>query len=108
VSTLRDVISGDPVAMRRLHGWLTMAWSVVSLPICIWAFYDPESRWLLPILVFVSFYANTAGHWSSWQSARVEVRQEEIAVAQGTETSTETGEGRTGDGSWGPACPPRG
>jgi hypothetical protein len=96
VKTLRAVAAGDPVAMRRLHGRLTMAWSIVSLPVCIWAFYDPESRWLLPILVFVSFYANTAGHWSSWQSARVEVRQEEIAVAQGAEP---TAAGETDAGS---------
>jgi len=27
--------------------------------------------------VFVSIYANVAGHWSSWQAVKVEVKQEE-------------------------------
>jgi hypothetical protein len=32
----------------------------------------------LPFLVFVSVYANVAGHWSSWQASRIEVKAEEV------------------------------
>jgi len=34
----------------------------------------------IPFLVFVSIYANVAGHWSSWQATKVEVKQEEMEV----------------------------
>lgn len=70
-------VEGDPVWMRKVHGWLTILWFVASLPICIWAFYDPENRWLISVLIFVSFYANTSGHWSSYQACKVEVKQDE-------------------------------
>jgi hypothetical protein len=81
VNTLRALwasIEGDPAFMQKLHARLTVTWLLASIPVCIWAFYDPENRWLVPILIFVSFYANTSGHWSSWQAARVETKQEEI------------------------------
>lgn len=76
-------IQGDPVFMKRLHAWLTWGWLLLGVVASVYAAINPESRWLLPILVFVSFYANFAGHFSSWQAARVEVRQEEIAQEQG-------------------------
>lgn len=62
-----------PVALRRIHGWATLVWLVATAPICIWL------RDSLPFLVFISVYAVVTGHWSSWQAARVEVRQEEAA-----------------------------
>jgi len=34
----------------------------------------------IPFLVGVSIYANIVGHWSSWQAARVEVKQDEVVV----------------------------
>lgn len=33
----------------------------------------------IAFLVFVSIYANVMGHWSSWQAARVEVRQDDAS-----------------------------
>jgi hypothetical protein len=65
-------IEGDPVWMRKAHGWLTIIWFVASFPIMY--FWAENIRFL----VFVSVYAVVTGHWSSWQASRVEVRQEEI------------------------------
>ena len=67
-------IENDPVVMRRIHGWLTIFWLVASVPIILFL------RDSVPALVFISVYANVVGHWSSFQAARVEVRQEEIAA----------------------------
>ena len=59
--------------MRALHGWLTVVWFVAAIPICI---YLNDS---VPFLVFISVYAVVTGHWSSWQAARVEEKQDEAA-----------------------------
>lgn len=61
----------DPVILRRVNGWLTILWLVAALPICLWL---SES---VPFLVFISVYAVVTGHWSAWQAARVEVKQEQ-------------------------------
>jgi len=44
---------------------------VIVIPGVLWWKYS------IPFLVFVSIYANVAGHWSSWQAVKVEVKQEE-------------------------------
>jgi hypothetical protein len=64
---------GDPQTMRMLHGWLTVAWFVAAIPICVYL-YDS-----VPFLVFISVYAVVTGHWSSWQAARVEEKQDVAA-----------------------------
>ena len=68
------------VTQRRVHGWATIGWLVLAVPAVVWW------RNSLPFLVFVSVYANVAGHWSSWQASRVEVKQEEAEVANGCDT----------------------
>jgi len=71
--------------MRQLHGWLTVVWFAASIPICIWL---NDS---VPFLVFISVYAVVTGHWSSWQAARVEEKQDEAAdaVLNGSAASAE-------------------
>jgi len=64
-------IQGDPIFMRKLHGWLTVIWFVAAFPIMI--FWSQS----VVFLVFVSVYAVVTGHWSSWQASRVEVKQDE-------------------------------
>lgn len=71
-----DKFQNDPVFMRKLNGWLALIWLAASLPICIFLASS------VPFLVFVSVYAVVTGHWSTWQSARVEVRQSEDSVAE--------------------------
>lgn len=64
-------IQGDPVFMRRVNGWLTMFW-IAMIPISY------MMGWLNSVVYVsaLSLWALVAGHWSSWQAARVEVGQE--------------------------------
>lgn len=59
--------------MRVLHGWLTIIWFVAAFPIM---YFWSEN---IKFLVFISVYAVVTGHWSSWQAARVEEKQDEAA-----------------------------
>jgi hypothetical protein len=71
-----DRFQNDPIYMRKLNGWLAVIWLAAALPICIFLASS------VPFLVFVSVYAVVTGHWSTWQSARVEVRQEDESVVE--------------------------
>jgi hypothetical protein len=63
-------IQHDPKLMVTLHGYLTLIWLAAS-PFIILFLSDS-----VPFLVFISVYAVVTGHWSSWQAARVEVKQD--------------------------------
>lgn len=71
VRSIWSSIQGDPVFMRRVNGWLTMFW-LVMIPISY------TMHWLSSVVYVsaLSLWALVAGHWSSWQAARVEVAQE--------------------------------
>lgn len=56
------------MTLRRLHAILTIAWLAFAAP-CLMI---PGWRNSVPLLVFISIYANVAGHWSAWQAARAE------------------------------------
>jgi hypothetical protein len=73
-TSLWESIQGDPVFMRRVNGWLTMFW-LVMIPISY------SMGWLSSVTYVsaLSLWALVAGHWSSWQAARVEVAQEREA-----------------------------
>jgi uncharacterized membrane protein len=64
-------VQGDPVFMRRVNGWLTMFW-LVMIPVSY------TMHWLSSVVYVsaLSLWALVAGHWSSWQAARVEVAQD--------------------------------
>ena len=70
-------VEGSPTFMRRLHGWLTVVWFVVSVPVMVW--WSENIRFL----VFISVYAVVTGHWSSYQASRVEEKQDEAASEGG-------------------------
>lgn len=76
VRSLWASVEDDPRAMKRLNGWLAVVWLVAAIPICLLLSSS------VPFLVFISVYAVVTGHWSTWQAARVEVRQEEDADVQ--------------------------
>lgn len=71
VKSLWRSIHGDPVFMRRVNGWLTVFW-LIMIPVSYWM------HWLSSVVYVsaLSLWALVAGHWSSWQAARVEVVQE--------------------------------
>lgn len=67
-------VQGDPKFMRRVNGWFTIFW-ISMIPIAM------IMGWFKSV-VFVSalsLWALVSGHWSAWQAARVEVKQEEEA-----------------------------
>lgn len=66
----------DPVLFRKVNGWLTVVWFVAALPICLFLANS------VPFLVFISVYAVVTGHLSTWQSARVEARQEDDSTEE--------------------------
>src|SRR5437868_14096752 len=70
-------VQGDPVFMRRVNGWLTIFW-LVMIPISY------SMHWLSSVVYVsaLSLWALVAGHWSSWQAARVEVAQQREAKKQ--------------------------
>ena len=69
-------VQGDPRFMRRVNGWLTVFW-IAMIPVSY------ELGWLKSVVYVsaLSLWALVAGHWSTWQAARVEVRQEKQATA---------------------------
>ena len=74
VQSLWASVQGDPTFMRRLNGWLTVFW-IFMIPVSFltgWAS-------LTAYVTALSLWALVSGHWSAWQAARVEVRQEEDA-----------------------------
>lgn len=70
-------VMGDPRFMRRVNGWLAVFW-VVMIPVSI------VTGWIgsVTYVAALSLWALVSGHWSAWQAARVEVRQEEIAESE--------------------------
>jgi hypothetical protein len=76
IKSLWASVQDDPTFMRKINGWATLIWFVAAFPICI---FLSDS---VPFLVFISVYAVVTGHLSSWQAARVEVRQEEENIPE--------------------------
>src|SRR5258708_13948778 len=71
VRSLWASVQGDPTFMRRLNGWLTIFW-IVMIPVSI------ETGWVKSVTYVsaLSLWALVAGHWSTWQAARVEGTQQ--------------------------------
>ena len=67
-------VQGDPVFMRRANGWLAIFW-VLMIPVSI------ATHWVNSVVYVsaLSLWALVSGHWSAWQAARVEVKQQEAA-----------------------------
>jgi hypothetical protein len=74
IRSLWASIQGDPVLMCRVNGWLTVFW-VVMIPVSL------VTGWISSVtyVAALSLWALVSGHWSAWQAARVEVRQDESA-----------------------------
>lgn len=62
---------GRPEFLRNFHGIATIVWFLLSFPL---AYFLGSS---VVFVTFLSLYAIVVGHWSSWQAARVEVKQDE-------------------------------
>ena len=71
VKSLWAMVQGDPVFMRRVNGWLAIFW-VIMIPVSI------VTHWVDSVVYVsaLSLWALVSGHWSAWQAARVEVKQQ--------------------------------
>lgn len=65
------MVEGDAKFMRRVNGWLALFW-IIMIPT---SFY---MGWLnsVTFVSALSLWALVSGHWSAWQAARVEVKQD--------------------------------
>jgi hypothetical protein len=63
---------GRPEFLRSFHGWLTLLWGLL-IPITVFTGLKGSIVWI----ALMSVWANFVGHFSSWQAARVEVKQDE-------------------------------
>jgi hypothetical protein len=62
-------------ASKPLNGWLTIFW-IVMIPVSL------VTGWISSVtyVAALSLWALVSGHWSAWQAARVEVKQDEGAT----------------------------
>lgn len=65
--------------LKSVNGWLAISWLIIGLVGVAVA----GIRESIPVLFFISVYANVAGHWSGWQAGRTEVRQVEAEQSSG-------------------------
>lgn len=63
----------DPTFLRHFHGYATLVWILLIIPSLLW--WSESILWV----VLMSTWANIAGHWSAWQAARVETKEDENA-----------------------------
>jgi hypothetical protein len=70
-SSLNLRVTVSSAQLRTLHAWLTWLWLASTVPVLL-----TDLRNSVPLLVFISIYANVAGHFAAWQSARTEVKQD--------------------------------
>ena len=55
-------------SLKHLHAFLTVAWLLFAAPVLLM----PGWKDSVALLVFISIYANVAGHASAWQASRGE------------------------------------
>jgi len=63
---------GRPEFLRGFHGWMTLTWGLL-IPITVLTGLKGSIIWI----ALMSVWANFVGHFSSWQAARVEVKQDD-------------------------------
>lgn len=78
---------GRPEFVAKFHAYAAVLWLCIGIfGLGQYLLYlqdkpDPEAfspiAASIPILFFISVYANVVGHWSSYQAAKVEVKQDE-------------------------------
>ncbi len=76
---------GRPAFLKTFHAWAAWLWFLLGiggLGQYVWLMSRGEHTAhaiaaSIPVLFFISIYANTVGHWSSNQAAKVEVKQDQ-------------------------------
>jgi hypothetical protein len=81
IKALWAAVQGDPILMRRVNGWLTIA-ALILVPLSLLTGWIDSLRFVAAL----SVWALVSGHWSAWQAARVEVKQDEQTANTNTTT----------------------
>lgn len=70
---------GRPAFLAKMHTIAAWAWFVFGVYGVFTYVTDtgPSIAESIPVLFFISVYANTVGHWSSQQASKVEKKQDE-------------------------------
>jgi hypothetical protein len=80
-----QALFGRPEFLRAFHGWMTLTWGML-IPITVLTGLKGSIVWI----ALMSVWANFVGHFSSWQAARVEVKQDDqVDQAVGTASAAE-------------------
>src|SRR3954452_2329613 len=66
-------VMSNPVVFKRINGWLTIFW-IIMVPVSVLLGWVSSVEYVSAL----SIYALVTGHLSTWQAARVEVKQEEM------------------------------
>jgi hypothetical protein len=61
----------DPRILRHFHAVAVLTWIALIVPTLIW--WKDSVLWV----ALMSLWANMAAHWSAWQAARTESKQDE-------------------------------
>lgn len=56
----------DPDRLRAFHGWATIVWATVGVPLTL--LWPRSVLWV----ALMSVWANVVGHWGAWQASRAE------------------------------------
>jgi hypothetical protein len=67
----RETVLANPAVLRRFHAGATGVWALMVVPTLVWW---SESVWWIALM---SVWANIAGHWSAWQAARSETKNDD-------------------------------
>jgi len=62
---------GSPKFLRAFHAAMVIVWVLLIIPSLL--FWSNAVAWV----VLMSLWANIAAHWSAWQAARTEVKEDE-------------------------------
>lgn len=84
LKSLWAAVQGDPVFMRKINGWLAIFW-VAMIPISVFTGWVESVTYVSAL----SIWALVSGHWSTYQAARVEVKQDEMEQRQVDEVEQE-------------------
>jgi hypothetical protein len=72
IHTLWASVVENPERFKKINGWLTIFW-IAMVPVSILAGWVQSVEYVSAL----SIYALITGHLSTWQAARVEVKQEQ-------------------------------
>lgn len=68
---LSNLVSA-PRFLRGFHGWMTLVWAA-AIPLTVFTSLKSSLLWIGAM----SSYALAIGHWSAWQSSRVETQMDD-------------------------------